>query len=161
MSEYTVVTLEERPDLCDQVQRLGGVAWPEFIHHDPVCETYWHRLELDFPGYQFALLKLDTESVVACGHSLPLAWTGDWKDLPDEGLDWAITRGFADLEAGKQPCLQCALAVIIAHAYRGQGLSSRMVRAMGAIGKEQGFETLLVPVRPNMKKVVVRRKALM
>jgi hypothetical protein len=31
------VTLAQRPDLAEQVWRLGAEVWPEFLLHDAVC----------------------------------------------------------------------------------------------------------------------------
>ena len=150
-SEPITVTMKDRPDLVDKVEEMNRTIWPEFMHKDPIGNRYWPRLFRDFPDFQFALIDPDSETVIAAGNSLPLAWNGHPKDLPDEGWDWAVSGGFEDLAAGKTPSIQCALAVTIAPTHRGEGLSSKLLVTMREIGKSYGFEDLIAPVRPNMK----------
>ena len=45
----------------------------------------------------------------------------------------------------------CALQILIAPECRAQGLSSRMIRRMAEIGRDNGLDTLIAPVRPNLK----------
>src|SRR5262249_45647436 len=44
-----------------------------------------------------------------------------------------------------------ALQILIAPEYRGQALSSRMISRMSEIGRDHGLDTLIAPVRPNLK----------
>ena len=146
---HVIVTLEQRPDLRAEMDAVNIAGWPEFMLHDEVADRLWHHLLDDFPAYQFALLIEDR--VVATGNSLPLAWSGEIDDLPDEGWDWAMERGVDDLLAGREPNLQCAIAITIAEAHRGRGHSARMVAAMKEIGQRHGLGSLIAPVRPNLK----------
>ena len=73
------------------------------------------------------------------------------EELPDEGWDWAFEQAVNDHRMGITPNIQCAIQVAIHPAYRGQGLSARMVQAMRTIGKSQGFQILVAPVRPSQK----------
>ena len=41
--------------------------------------------------------------------------------------------------------------VIIAPEYRGQALSGGMIKRMAEIGRAHGLDTLIAPVRPNLK----------
>jgi GNAT superfamily N-acetyltransferase len=45
----------------------------------------------------------------------------------------------------------CALQILIAPEYRGQALSGRMIQRMAEIGRAHGLDTLIAPVRPNLK----------
>jgi hypothetical protein len=49
------------------------------------------------------------------------------------------------------PTVLCALQILIAPECRGQGLSSRMIERMREIGRAHGLDTLIAPVRPNLK----------
>ena len=51
----------------------------------------------------------------------------------------------------RQPNVLCALQILIAPEYRGQALSSRMIQRMAEIGRAHGLDTLIAPVRPNLK----------
>ena len=50
-----------------------------------------------------------------------------------------------------EPNVLCALQILIAPEFRAQGLSSRMIQRMAAIGRDHGLDTLIAPVRPNLK----------
>ena len=126
-------------------------AWPQFMLHDSVSDRYWPELFDRFPEYQFMLAAADSEAVLAVGYSLPLAWDGALDDLPDEGWDWAMTRGMEDYAEGRRPRVQCALAVVVADEYRGRGLSAQAIREMQSIGAGKGLPRLLVPARPTLK----------
>jgi hypothetical protein len=87
------------------------------------------------------------------------------KDLPDyqdkaDGIAFASWPEFMlnddvanrnwhelfDIFAGYQ-----SIQIAIHPDYQSIGLSGRMVRAMGEIGRSQGFKNLVAPVRPNQK----------
>lgn len=82
---------------------------------------------------------------------LPLAFEGDWHDLPPEGLDWALEQGFAGQAEGRRPNLASALYIEVAGTHRGQGLSGRMLATMKELVRARGFQHLIAPVRPSMK----------
>lgn len=42
------VTLAQRPDLAEQVRRLGSDVWPEFAQRDAVCGCYRQLLYRTF-----------------------------------------------------------------------------------------------------------------
>ncbi len=146
---YTIVTARERPEWYEAGQALMDRAWPEIMMHDPVAGRYWDRLYQDFPEYQFALF--DGDRLVAVGNSLPLVWQGEFQDLPGEGWDWEIEKGFLDLQAGRRANILGALGITIDPDLQGKGLSARMVMAMKAIGRANGLSALIAPVRPNLK----------
>jgi GNAT superfamily N-acetyltransferase len=148
---YAFVTIKDQPGLVSQIQEVEKRSWPEFIAHDAVGNQYWSRLYEVFPEYQFALVEETTGRVVAVGNSLPLVWNDALTNLPDEGWDWALAKGFEDWQAGKTPTIQCALSIPILPEYRGQGLSKYVVQAMKAIGQAHSLKTLIAPVRPNLK----------
>jgi GNAT superfamily N-acetyltransferase len=54
-------------------------------------------------------------------------------------------------EGPPMPTVLCALQILIAPECRGQGLSSRMIERMREIGRAHGLDTLIAPVRPNLK----------
>ncbi len=149
--DFTVVSMAERPDLIDAADAAINPLWPEFMLNDPVADRFWVRLWHDFPAYQFVLLEPATQAIMAIGNSLPLVWTSDPLNLPGLGWDWALAQGFADRAAGRAPTTQCALSITITREYQGSGLSAAAVAAMKAIGRAHGLDSLIAPVRPNMK----------
>ncbi len=151
MSEYTVITANERAGFLALADKLVLSCWPEFMLHDPLANEHWRELYEKFPAYQFGLTEDGGDDLIAVGNSIPLAWEGNPAELPDEGWDWAVKRGFADFAAGRTPTVLCALAIMVAPPSRGQGISTRMVQTMKSIGKAHGLSSLIAPVRPSSK----------
>ena len=63
-----------------------------------------------------------------------------------------MRQGVEDLAAGRAPRTLCALSVSIDPAWRGRGLSRRMIRHMRDLGRARGLDRLIAPVRPNWKE---------
>ncbi|MDP8911102.1 MAG: N-acetyltransferase [Actinomycetota bacterium] len=120
--------------------------WPEYNRHGDVVSRYWERPHAERPDFQFVLCD-DEERVLAQGHSLPVSWDGTIDGLPD-GVDGAIVGGFDDDGADTL----CAMAIEIAPARQGSGLSRVMVEAMAGIARQHGFEAPIAPVRPSCKE---------
>ena len=65
------------------MRRLHGAAWPRFLRDDAV-NTLWPRLYAEFPQFQLALHGPGGR-VVAIGNTVPFAWNGTRRVLPDRG----------------------------------------------------------------------------
>ena len=109
----------------------------------------WTRLKEDFPDYQTALL--DDGEVVAKGCSIPFRWDAADEELPDDGWDFALQQGFADLDAGREPNALCALWIVVARDRRSTGLSSLMVRSLRDAAARHDLTALYAPVAPTRK----------
>jgi GNAT superfamily N-acetyltransferase len=141
-------------DLTDYRPRAGEItdaSWPEFMLHDPIANENWHELFDRFSEYQFAMLDTEINRMAAMANSLPFSWDQPLEKLPEGGWDWVFIKAIEDHKNGVKPNIQCAIQIAIHPDYRSQGLSSRMVQAMRAIGKSKGFNDLVAPVRPNQK----------
>ena len=141
-------------DLADYRARAGDLAeasWPEFMLNDPVAGEHWHELFDRFNEYQFALLDTEADRMAAMGNSLPFYWDQPLEALPEGGWDWVLVKAVEDHKQGTKPNIQSAIQINIHPDYRSQGLSSAMVLAMRAIGRAQGFQYLVAPVRPTEK----------
>lgn len=66
------------------------------------------------------------------------------------GMDGVVEQGFAG--AGGPTDTLSALAVVVAHAHRGTGLSSRMIVAFGERAASHGLGRLIGPLRPVWKE---------
>jgi GNAT superfamily N-acetyltransferase len=107
------------------------------LYHDAVSNRYWSRIFRDFPDYQFRLVE-DGE-VLAEGNCIPVAGPpAQWRD--------AFLAAF---ERGGDPDRVCALAIMVAPAHRGRGLSTTMLEHMR--GLSAPFGSLVAPVRPTLK----------
>ncbi len=147
---YKLVTTNERRDLIKAGDNIVEAVYPEFMLHDAVANEWFFQLYNDFPEYQYWLL--DGEEIVGIGNSIPIFWKDKLENLPEEGWDWAIVKGFKDKEKNIKPNLLCALSITINPKYQGKGISTKMIRSMVEIGKIRKFESLIIPVRPTLKK---------
>jgi len=142
-------TRAERTGSQPHIASMQQPLWPEFMYHDAVLERLFGRVISDYPEFQFYAWDDEREEVVGVGNTLPAAWDGRAETLPDDGIDAVVEGRFAD--DPPTPNVLCALQILIAPEYRGQALSSRMIQRMAEIGREHGLDTLIAPVRPNLK----------
>ena len=147
---YKTITAKEDRDLILRAERRIGAEWPEFMLHDPVADLLDACYD-ELPEYQFVITTADQNEPLAIGNSIPLLWQDKPECLPDEGWDWAITRGIEDFRAGRKGNLLCALQIVVFSENRGRALSGITVDAMKAIGREHSLEALVAPVRPSRK----------
>jgi GNAT superfamily N-acetyltransferase len=124
-------------------------VWPEFMYHDPVLERLFGRVIEEDAEFQFYAWDDEREEVVGVGNAVPVSWDGNPVSLPDKGVDAIVEARFA--EGSPEPNVLCALQILIAPECRAQGLSSRMIQRMAEIGRDHGLDTLIAPVRPNLK----------
>ena len=153
MSEnrFRIISPKDLEQYRDLAGDIADASWPEFMHHDPIANENWHELFDRFETYQFAMLDTENDRMAAMGNSLPFSWNHTLEELPEEGWDWVFLKAIEDHKQGIAPNIQSAIQIAIHPDYQGQGLSMRMVKAMGAIGKSNGFQQLVAPVRPNQK----------
>jgi GNAT superfamily N-acetyltransferase len=137
----------ERPDLRGG-PKLGDI-WPEFMYHDAVLNEFFLRAVRETAELQFYAWDDERDEVVGQGNCVPAAWDGTVDALPDDGLRAMLEARYA--ENGGDPNVLCAVQIMIAADRRGEGLSRRMIERMHELGREQGFERLIAPVRPNLK----------
>ena len=142
-------TRAERTGSQPHIASLQTKLWPEFMYHDAVLERLFGRVISEYPEFQFYAWEDEREEVVAVGNAIPAAWDGEASTLPDRGIDAVVEARFVD--EPETPNVLSALQILIAPEYRGQGLSGRMISRMAEIGRDHGLDTLIAPVRPNLK----------
>jgi len=149
--QYLIKTAADLPNMLDLGDEITMLSWAEFMLHDAISNNFWNRLYDDFPEFQFCLIERETDEIIAKGNCIPLRYDGQMSDLPDDGWDWALQKGFDDLKAGIKPNLVSALNISIHPVGRDKRLSIRMLQAMKAIVKANDLHDLIAPVRPNLK----------
>lgn len=142
-------TRAERPGRLPHAGSLRERVWPEFMYHDPVLERLFNRLIGEDAEFHFYVWDDEREEVVGVGNAVPASWDGDAASLPDGGVDAVVEARFA--EGAPEPTVLCALQILIAPECRTKGLSRRMIQRMAEIGRDHGLDTLIAPVRPNLK----------
>jgi GNAT superfamily N-acetyltransferase len=142
-------TRAERPGKQPHIASLQQGIWPEFMYHDPVLERLFGRVISEYAEYQFYVWDDERGEVVGVANAIPATWDGLAETLPDGGVDAVVEARFA--ADPLTPSVLCALQILIAPELRGQALSGRMIQRMAEIGRAHGLDTLIAPVRPNLK----------
>ena len=65
MEGRVAVSLADRPELREALDRLHAAAWPAFTSRSPVVREYWERLFAGWSETQFVLLDPDGNPVAA------------------------------------------------------------------------------------------------
>lgn len=144
---YRTIIGEQRIEQ-EQVN-LGKRTWPEFMQHDSIVAKCWSSLYTDFIDFQFALYSED--GIAGVGNSIPIHWEGEFGNLPDKGLDWAMERAASDLKNGKPFNLLIGVQILINPDLRSKGLSYEFLDKMKQIGKAHRIQQVALPVRPVQK----------
>lgn len=146
----SMFTLAERPDLARSARRLSGQIWQgtEFIQHDDVVNRHWGALFDLFASLQFVLCDTGG-TVVAAGHTIPVAWDGSVGDLPS-GVGGVLERGIRD-HGIRPPNTLSALLAVVEPGRQGDGLSRQVLTGMKILAARRGFSALIAPVRPTLK----------
>lgn len=145
-----VIRYSERPELWDSISDLSAEVWPEYNVHGESLNRYWPRLYQTFPEWQFVLYDPGDQTVLAEGHTIPVAWDGTDAGL-GPGIDATLAAGFGLQAAGGQPTALSALAAEIAPSHQHRGLAGVLLRAMNSLAREGGLERVIAPVRPSHK----------
>jgi len=148
-NEFTLATLQEKPDLAERFYPQKQRIWPEFMLHDVYSNRLWHHLIDDFAAFQLYLLNGEGDPV-AVGQSIPLVWDATLSGLP---VGWAdcLVRGTDGLSQGQVPNTLAALEISIQPEYHGQGVSYRLIKALREMAREKGLQAVIVAVRPSWK----------
>ena len=145
-----VVRYSERPELWDSIRDLSEDVWPEYNLHGETLNYYWAQLYDVFPDWQFVLYDPGDRTVLAEGHTVPLAWDGTDAGL-GPGIDVTMAAAFELRAAGGTPTAASALAAEIPPRHPGKRLSGVMLTAMADLAREAGLSHLIAPVRPSRK----------
>jgi len=145
-----VVRYSERPELWDAITGLSDEVWPEYNQHGATLNHYWDQLYEIFPDWQFVLCDPGDETVLAEGHTIPVAWDGTDAGL-GPGIDATVTAAFELRAAGGQPTAVSALAAEIPPRHQRRGLAKVMLQAMAGLARDAGLSHLIAPVRPTLK----------
>jgi hypothetical protein len=146
-AEFEITTLEQRPDLEDQLEKLHEGTWDEFLNGAPW--NYWETLFDTFANFQILLVQ-NGDELIGAGHTVPFDWNGKIDDLP-RLLDDVIRRGLMAAEEGLPWTTLSALAAMVPDRHQKRGLSTEIIKAMRALAARHGFHSVVVPVGPTLK----------
>ncbi|GAA2808161.1 N-acetyltransferase [Crossiella cryophila] len=145
-----ITTLADRPELLEPLLAMD-TGWPEFLLHDLVSDALWFQVPEVFPEY--CVVATEGDRVVAYGLAVPYDGHGEGRvPMPDQGWDRILPWAFDDHREGQTPTVAGALEITVTADALGQGLSGRMLAALGDAARAQGRDELLVPLRPIWKE---------
>lgn len=144
-----ITTLAERPEFIPTLLDMAS-AWPEFMMKDPIADLFYAVAATTYPEY---VLVADDDAepgrLAARGCTMPFTLKDG--ELPDDGWDGVIRRGWLTRERGEHPDRISALEITVRSDLLGKGVSPLMVAAMRDNAARLGFGELVAPVRPNLK----------
>lgn len=114
-----IVRYSERPELWDELGDMFDGVWPEYNQHGDELNHYWRQLYDVFPQWQFMLVDPGDQTILAEGHTVPVAWDGTDEDL-DEGIDATIAGAFRLRAAGGRPTAVSAMAAEVPPKHQGR-----------------------------------------
>jgi hypothetical protein len=148
--ELLIASLADRPDLTGVFDAFPD-SWPEFMYHDNVSDVLFDRMVRAHP--ESNIIAIDPEdplSPVARACAFP--FSGHLGALPASGYDQVLLGAAANLVDGApRGPIAAAIEVTIRPDRRGGGLSATMLTALRGALLALGYESLVVPVRPNRK----------
>lgn len=149
MNDYRFYTLEQRPELSEQLFMLGEQSFSKFLQNNDTAQ-YSSLFEEIMFKYCIVMCD-DKDRVLGGGFTIPLEWDKSKENLP-QGYDGAIIKAVEDFKTGKYINTLCGLSVIVSPDNRGQSLSYQILSAMKNLAKEHGLASLIIPVRPVLKR---------
>ncbi|HVB71432.1 MAG TPA: hypothetical protein VND83_08035 [Acidimicrobiales bacterium] len=147
MSQFTVVTTADRPDVHEQFEEAFRSVWPELIFHDPVSKEYIGQVQSKFAEYDVTVM--DDGFVVAGGWGVPLLWDGTIANLPT-GYDGALVRSCSSEDTLAANTLSL-MAIAVRAGYQGMGLSNLVITSLRARARDADVDAVIAPVRPTLK----------
>lgn len=148
MNDYRFFTLEQRPELSEQLFVLGERSFSKFLKNN---DTAQYSSSYEDIMFKYCIVVCDDEDrVLGGGFTVPIEWDKSVTNLP-QGYDGAIIKAMEDLKTGKYINTLCGLSVIVSPDNRGQKLSYQILSAMKNLAKECGLTSLIIPVRPVLK----------
>ncbi|WP_013320382.1 GNAT family N-acetyltransferase [Gloeothece verrucosa] len=152
---YEIFTVQEAPHLFNRKPNKNFTiqVWPSFMSYCPEPQERQKASSKKqiYSDFSIIVVESGTGRLIARGIGIPLAWEGDFDQLPDRGLDWAIDQGTEDHLQGRQPTLLCARSIAVIPEYRNKHLSSLLIQEMKKIAQAHQFSSLIIPVRPSLK----------
>jgi len=139
----------DRPRPDEQMARLFGDGWPEFITADQEVKRYLGRVRELFGDLELVLLDSD-DRIVAAGWSVPLRWNGDPVQLPGGYTD-SLARAVDGYRRDVQPDTLVIAAAQVHPELRGRGIAAELLTALAGPADGRGWTRVIAPVRPTLK----------
>ncbi|MGK7929424.1 MAG: GNAT family N-acetyltransferase [Spirulina sp.] len=148
---YRLVSCESRDFFLQDVNDILTQSYPRFLMEDFICFQEWIDLYSLYPEFQFGLIEIASQKMIAQGSCVPIPWDRPLEELPNTGCDWALTTGLAGKSNNTKPTILGAVSLAVLPQYRGRGLSKYLVDYMQELARSYQFSALILAVRPTLK----------
>ncbi|MGA5756689.1 N-acetyltransferase [Nonomuraea bangladeshensis] len=145
----TITTLAERPEFAATLWEMDH-TWPEFALNDPIADLFYPFADTTYADYVL-VADDDAEPGRVVARACMMPYLSEAAELPDDGWDGVIRRGWLARARGRRANGVSALEISVRKDRQGEGLSGVMLRAMRERAALLGFAELVAPVRPNRK----------
>jgi hypothetical protein len=149
LTQATVYSVAERPDLQHEIQLLDAIAFPTFMAHSDLSPL-WPLVYAEFPEYQLVLRDGASDQHLAHSNGVPLAWDGSYTGLPKSAAEM-VELAVHQKRRGLRPTAVGALQAVVHPAHQMGGKSSLMLQAMATQASAVGMRALFAPIRPTHK----------
>jgi GNAT superfamily N-acetyltransferase len=149
--DYKIVNSEDREFFFQDVNEVLSQSYPRFLIEDFVDSEPWNHLCSLYPEFQFGLVEVKTQKMVAQGSCLPIPWHESLEKLPNTGCDWALKTGLDAKLQNITPTILSAASIAILPEYQGQGLSQILLDYMQELARSYQYPTLILAARPTLK----------
>lgn len=129
-----------------EMETLIDISTPGFLIYGDAI--HWLSLYRELNPFQILLFD-ENDALVACGVTVPIAWSGDLCDLPSS-IEEVIVNGLENLGNGTANTL-VPIGAYVQPEHQGVGLSQKVIKAMKALAGKLAMERLVIPVRPIWK----------
>ncbi|QYC38559.1 hypothetical protein Nocox_04660 [Nonomuraea coxensis DSM 45129] len=145
----TITTLAERPEFAATLWEMAH-TWPEFVFNDPLADLFYPFTDTTYAAYVLVATD-DADPGRPVARACMMPYRSEAAELPDDGWDGVIRRGWLARARGQHPNGISALEISVRSDRQGEGLSGVMLGAMRERAALLGFAELVAPVRPNRK----------
>jgi GNAT superfamily N-acetyltransferase len=148
--EPDIVSLAQRPELAGKLYDDFEGAWPRFMRYDAADTVFDTLVEQAYSELTLIAFDPATGEPVAKAYSLPFTWPGDPDDgLPPSGYDAVLLGAANDRLNGRRGNLLSLVEITVRPSAQGAGLAGTMLGAVRRMAAEQGYPSLVLPVRPT------------
>ncbi len=149
-SNLSLRSRADSPQLNRAAVAIEHATWSPigFLNYTAAHHAYYDELLEHFADFQLCLVDEEADYPVAVASCVPVRCSGP-DELPPEGWDWLVERGFEQRGAGAN--MLGALAISVPSIHRGKGYARTMIRALRDLADRQGYNGVIAPVRPTLK----------
>jgi len=143
---YKLSTLSEKPDYLEELTAFHLKTGPGFLCHAHGHD--WNSIIERFTDYQFLLMS--GNELRGGALTLPLYWDGGADSLPST-IEEVVMRAIECCQRKEQVNAMVVLALVSDEQHYGNAWKAELLTTLKHLASEQGFTSVLAPVRPNRK----------